>query len=209
MLIDTSRHGPPRLDNLLPPNHTEALTASRNTCSRNKGPCCRVGALPPHSAHPSASQEHRDHHRPTGTPHTEHREHREAHSAARYWTGFDLDDPVYDGFEHSVMGINWGAKRDFGTWFSPADSAVLGIQLIPMSPSVDHLTGDPDRIRTNVRDVDAGTLADYVVMYAGLAGPTDAREALERARALGPDAIDQGNSRTYLLAFLMAQARDD
>ncbi|WP_110241289.1 glycosyl hydrolase [Nocardioides gilvus] len=133
----------------------------------------------------------------------------EAHAGAHYWTGFDLDDPVYDGFGHSVMGINWGAKRDHGTWFSAASSAVLGIQLIPMSPSIDHLAGDPDRIRMNARGSGDGPLADYVTMYAGLAGPTDAREALEQARTLPADAIDQGNSRSYLLAFLMALTRGD
>src|SRR5690606_30523379 len=133
----------------------------------------------------------------------------EAHAATQYWTGFDVDEPVYEGFEHSVMGLNWGAKRDYGTWFSPAPSAVLGIQLIPMSPTIDHLRGRPDRIRTNVRDVESGPLSDYVTMYAGLAGPADAREALRKARALDPDDIDQGNSRSYLVAFLMSLAPDD
>ena len=40
-------------------------------------------------------------------------------------------------------------------------------------------------------------------MYAGLAGPEDAQTALKHARDLEDDEIDQGNSRSYLLAYLM------
>ncbi len=131
----------------------------------------------------------------------------EAHAATTYWTNFDTADPVYDGFDHGAMGINWGGKRDYATWFSPAPSAILGIQLIPMSPSSGYLAGDPDRIGANVDEAGSGPLGDYVLMYEGLAGAR-AQDALERARAL-PDAdIDQGNSRSYLLAYLMTAAAD-
>ena len=127
----------------------------------------------------------------------------EASTATAYWTGFDLDDPVYDGFSHGVMGINWGAKRDYATWFSAEPSAILGIQLIPMSPSSDYLAGDPDRIASNAGEVEGGPLADYVLMYSALAGGDAAEAAIESAREL-PDAdIDQGNSRSYVLAYLL------
>ena len=128
----------------------------------------------------------------------------EAHAATTYWTNLDTTNPVYDGFEHGVMGINWGGKRDYATWFSAEPSAILGIQLIPMSPSSGYLAGDPDRIRTNVQEGGSGPLADYALMYAGLAGPEDARTALEQARDLKDDGIDQGNSRSYMLAYLDA-----
>ncbi|HET9998898.1 MAG TPA: glycosyl hydrolase [Nocardioides sp.] len=127
----------------------------------------------------------------------------EADAARTYWTDFDMRDPVYDGFDHGVMGINWGGKRDYATWFSPEPSAILGIQVIPMSPSSDYLAGDAQRIRANTADVDSGPLADYALMYSGLAGRADAQAALETARTLPDEAIDQGNSRSYLLAYLM------
>ncbi|HEV2797694.1 MAG TPA: glycosyl hydrolase [Nocardioides sp.] len=130
----------------------------------------------------------------------------EAHAATTYWTDFDTSDPVYDGFDHGAMGINWGGKRDYATWFSPEPSAILGIQLIPMSPSSAYLAGDPERIRANVEEAGSGPLGDYALMYAGLAGPADAEEALERARALRDDDIDQGSSRSSLLAYLMTAA---
>jgi endoglucanase Acf2 len=130
----------------------------------------------------------------------------EASAATTYWTDFDTSDPVYDGFQHGVMGINWGGKRDHATWFSPEPSAILGIQLIPMSPSSGYLAGDPSRIRANAAEAGSGQLADYALMYAGLAGPADAETALEKARRLSDKDIDQGDSRTYLLAYLMTLA---
>ena len=132
----------------------------------------------------------------------------EAQATTAYWTDFDTTDPVYDGFEHGAMGINWGGKRDYATWFSPEPSAILGIQLIPMSPSSGYLAGDPDRIQANVDEAGTGPLGDFVLMYGGLAGTAAAEDALDRARDLSDDDIDQGNSRTYLLAYLMKAAAD-
>lgn len=132
----------------------------------------------------------------------------EAQATRAYWTDFDTSAEVYDGFEHGAMGINWGGKRDYATWFSPEPSAILGIQLIPMSPSSGYLAGDPDRIRSNVEEAGSGPLGDFVLMYSGLAGTTAAEDALDKARDLPDDAIDQGNSRSYLLAYLMTAAVD-
>ena len=86
-------------------------------------------------------------------------------------------------FDHGVMGINWGGKRDYATWFSPEPSAILGIQLIPMSPSSGYLDGDADRISANVEEAGSGPLGDYALMYAGLAGTAEAeRAAVPRPR---------------------------
>jgi endoglucanase Acf2 len=108
-----------------------------------------------------------------------------------------------------VFGINWGGKRDYATWFSPEPSAILGIQLIPMSPSSSYLAGDPARVAQNVAEATASTgragpLSDYVLMYSALGGSEPARGALEVARTLPADAIDDADSRSYLMAFLMA-----
>jgi hypothetical protein len=42
-------------------------------------------------------------------------------------------------------------------------------------------------------------------MYQALAGPDQAALALTAARELPYSSIDDGNSRSYLLAFIMAQ----
>ncbi|MET0303943.1 MAG: glycosyl hydrolase, partial [Microbacteriaceae bacterium] len=131
----------------------------------------------------------------------------EAASARTYWTDFDRSDPAYADYEHGVVGIVWDGKRDYSTWFSPEPAAILGIQLIPMTGVSDYLAGDPDRIRANVAEVDeAPQFADLLLMYSALAGPEDAAVALEKARDLPDAAIDDGNARSLLLAWLMVKA---
>lgn len=128
----------------------------------------------------------------------------EAAAARRYWTDPPLAAAEFAGFDHGVLGINWGGKRDYATWFSPEPSAMLGIQLIPMGPVAEYLAGDPDRIRANVAEATpAGgfdvLFGDYLVMYLALADPTAARAALAE---LPDERIDDGNTRAYLLAWI-------
>ena len=47
---------------------------------------------------------------------------------------------------------------------------------------------------------------DYLLMYAGLAGKEDAAAALKEASSLDAKWVDDGNSRAYLYAYLMARA---
>lgn len=134
----------------------------------------------------------------------------EAATAQEYWLGFDATDPVYDGYEHSVVALNWGSKRDYSTWFSAEPGAMLGIQLIPMTPASDYLAGDPERISENLAEGAPGgygaQFGDYLLMYAGLRGPDAAREAFDEALADDSLPIDDANSRSYVLAFLAARA---
>ena len=134
----------------------------------------------------------------------------EAASARDYWTDPDLDDPVMDGFEHRVVALNWGGKRDWATWFSAEPSAMLGILLIPMGPVSDYLAVDvePDTILAAVDEATpAGpdvTFGDYLLMYRALAGPDEAAAAWQDAVDLPDTSVDDGSSRAYLLAWLAA-----
>lgn len=139
----------------------------------------------------------------------------EAHSARAYWTDFDSSDEAYDGYDHSIVALNWGGKRDFATWFSDEPSAMLGILILPLRPVGEYLAGDPERIRENV-DAALGAdgsydvmFGDYLLMYRALAGPDDAEEALSLAAALPDERIDDGNTRSYLMAWLMVQSAQD
>jgi len=127
---------------------------------------------------------------------------REAASAVRYWTQPTL--PA--GFGAEMVSINWGGKRDYATWFSAEPSAMLGIQLIPMSPVAEYLRGDPDRIRSSIAEAaPAGydvPFGDYLLMYLALA---DRDEALQQARDLPDTRIDDGNTRSYMLAWIMTR----
>jgi len=132
----------------------------------------------------------------------------ESASAKAYWTNFSTNDRVYAGYAHSIVGIVWGGKRDCATWFSADPNAKLGIQLIPMSPASTYLAGDPARIARNIAgaapagyDVQFG---DYLLMYSALGGPGEAAKALVTARGLPAKFIDDADSRSYLLAWIMS-----
>ena len=133
----------------------------------------------------------------------------EAASAKADWTNFDTTAAVYSGFEHGVVGINWGAKRDSATWFSPDANAKLGIQLIPMSPASSYLGGDAQRIASNITEAAPGgfdvSFGDYMLMYSALRGKSAAASALVTARSLPDKYIDDADSRSYLLAWIMTR----
>lgn len=128
-------------------------------------------------------------------------------AAALYWTALDLDDPVYDGYEHQVVALNWGAKRDWATWFSPEPSAMLGILLIPMGPYAGYLAAaGPEHVVAAVEEASPDgpdvLFGDYLLMYRALAGPEQAQVAWD---AIGdvPE-VDDGTSRAWLMAFVAA-----
>jgi endoglucanase Acf2 len=138
----------------------------------------------------------------------------ETASALAYWVAPDLHDPAFAGFDHDMVSLNWGAKRDFATWFSPDPNAVVAIQLVPMGPVSGYLgtpaAGGSAQIHRLLAAAAphgyAVTYGDYLLMYRSLAGVQDARAALRAARTLPAKAIDDGDSRTYLLAYLMARS---
>jgi hypothetical protein len=131
----------------------------------------------------------------------------EAQSGLAYWTNFDREEPVYDGYGHQITSLNWGGKRDYATWFSPEPAAMLGILVIPMSPASTYLGGDSERIKANVAEATGGKFdqkfGDYLLMYSALAGEAERKTALEAARKLDAKWIDDGNSKAYMLAWLL------
>jgi endoglucanase Acf2 len=132
----------------------------------------------------------------------------EALTARTYWTAPDLEQ--FDGFEHTMVSLNWGGKRDYATWFSPEPAAILGIQLIPMGPVQTSvaLGVDPEQIRASVAEATPGgygvQFGGYLLMYSALAGPDDAAAAWQEATSVPDVAIDDGSSRSALLAFIAA-----
>jgi endo-1,3(4)-beta-glucanase len=132
----------------------------------------------------------------------------EAAASSTEWLAPDLSGPEFAGYGHHIVTLNWGGKRDYATWFSAEPAAKLGILLLPMSPTSTYLAGDPARIRANVAEaVPQGygkPLSDYVLMYSALAGPADRDRAVAEAKNLPAASIDDGLSRTYLLAWLYA-----
>lgn len=136
----------------------------------------------------------------------------EADAALTRWVRPDLT--AFPDYAHDYVSLEWGGKREHATWFSPAEAAKLGIQLIPMAPiQAATLAARSDEDAQIIRDTvaaaqaDAGEagFGDYLLMYRALASPDDAAAAWEEATALPDDAIDGGNSRAAMLAFIAAQ----
>jgi endo-1,3(4)-beta-glucanase len=137
----------------------------------------------------------------------------EASSALAYWLNPDLTGPASAGYDHAIVSLTWGGKRDYGTWFSAEPSAIAGIQLIPLSPSsVSYLTssaaGGAEQIAAVVAEASASgfdtPLGDYVLMYSALQGPDQAAAALTALADLPETGIDDGNSRAYAMAYVMS-----
>jgi len=130
----------------------------------------------------------------------------EASTARTYWTDPDLEE--FDGFDHTMVSLNWGGKRDYATWFSPDPNAILAIQLIPMGPVQTYLAAgvDPDQIRASVKEATPQgygvQFGDYLLMYEALAGADDAATAWKEATGLPDTSIDDGSSRSAMLAFI-------
>ena len=134
----------------------------------------------------------------------------ESHAARTYYTAVDTQAEPYESYDRGVVGIVWDGKRDYATWFSAEPAAILGIQLLPMRPgTTGSLAIDPERILSNIDEATAAgpapQFADYLLMYQALAGAEQAELALEAARDLPYSSIDDGNSRSSLLAFIMVQ----
>lgn len=141
----------------------------------------------------------------------------EAASARAYWTDFDTADPATAGLEASVTSLVWDGKRERATWFSAEPSAALGIVVLPVTEVSSYLGEDPDRVRANLAEAlgtddlwaDPATwdvmFGDQLLMYAALLGPQDAAAALDVARDLPDERIDDGSTRSRLLAWLLAR----
>jgi endo-1,3(4)-beta-glucanase len=124
----------------------------------------------------------------------------------------DPDLRAFPGFEHTVVSLNWGGKRDHATWFSADAAAPAGIELIPMpAVATDYVAAGGKRqiARVLAEAVPKGDYAvqfgDYLLMYRALASGSQAEAALATARDLPAEDIDTGNTRSYLLAWIMAR----
>ena len=135
----------------------------------------------------------------------------EAQAGLDYWTNFDNAEPVYSGYGHKIVTLNWGGKRDYATWFSPEPAAMLGILVIPMSPASTYLGGDPDRITANVEEAVGGKFdqkfGDYLLMYAALAGDDRAEGRAGRGPVTGRQ-VDRRRQQPVVPAGLADDRQD-
>lgn len=132
----------------------------------------------------------------------------EAASGKAYWTDFDRSRAPYNqGYSKSIISLNWGGKRDYATFFSAEPNAILGIQLLPMSPTTAYLSAERARIADNTAEVSSEPtvqFADYILMYKQL---DDGTVTLDQAQAISGEGIDSANSRAYLYAWILSHKK--
>ncbi len=131
----------------------------------------------------------------------------EVASTSAYWLDFDRTKaPYVAGYDYSVVSLNWGGKRDYATFFSAEPRAMLGILLLPMSPTTKYMSSYGERITEQLKEARTNPapaqFEDYLLMYESLAGITN---QLERAKQLPDTLIDNANSRSYMYAWIMSQ----
>lgn len=134
----------------------------------------------------------------------------ETAATGAYWLNFDTNSfPYSSGYDKQIAVLNWGAKRDYATFFSSSPKAMLGIQLIPMSPTTaSYLSQYKGKISAELKEARSDPSVsqqfdDYLLMYEALQGRS--ADLLDQAKSLPDTAIDGANSRSYLYAWLMSQ----
>jgi endoglucanase Acf2 len=112
-------------------------------------------------------------------------------------------------FTSPLTSLNFSGKRTYSTFFSDEPNAKFGIQLIPMTPFMHTLPDDASTaqmlIKSSIENDNFNVaLGDYILMYDSIFNPAHAAQQLQKQQ---DSFIDDGNSRTYLSAFIYAQLK--
>jgi endo-1,3(4)-beta-glucanase len=127
----------------------------------------------------------------------------EADSARTYWLG-ESGRLWPSAYAHDTVGIVWGGKVDFATFFDGRPESVIGIQLLPFTFASLYRT-DPDAAAqrsATVAEAGGGTpreWPDLFLMDDALADPSAALSKFTPSLS-----IEGGNSRSFTLYWLLA-----
>lgn len=122
----------------------------------------------------------------------------EYRTAQLYWLLEQPDTLGYlSAYTSPIVSIVWGGKREYTTFFSDEPNAKLAIQLLPLSPTIKRLH------QTLLSRIFEGTSTDEIYGDYILMATPDA--TLEQAKELPDSSIDDGNSRTYLYAYILSK----
>jgi endo-1,3(4)-beta-glucanase len=128
----------------------------------------------------------------------------ETATAQKAWRTVDTSPPYLAGYTAPVASLNFGGKRTYSTFFSNEPSTKLGIQLIPMNPSMIGLAPGDKSIEATIQNDNYNVpLGDYILMYLSLSQPKKAEQLLSKQQE---SFIDDGNSSSYLSAWIFAQS---
>lgn len=134
----------------------------------------------------------------------------EVATANKYWLEYDKSKfPYNQEYRKNVTSLNWGAKREYNTFFSAEPTAMLGIQLIPMNPTMTSMFTNKARITANINEAGGNKdlskqFSDYILMYGSSGSSQTLEGQLKQAQSIADDKIDGANSRAYMLAWLLS-----
>jgi hypothetical protein len=106
-------------------------------------------------------------------------------------------------YSHTTVGILWGGKADYGTWFGNEQEYIHGIQFIPMNPAMLYLGYNPAFAAGNYANMLIGDndpeqqWKDTLWNYQALFNPVTAL-----SRYSDSAVFDSGNSKTFSYYWL-------
>jgi len=124
-----------------------------------------------------------------------------------YW--FDVSGTNFPkDFPHAALGMVWGGKGAFGTWFSGDIDCIHGINWLPFTPASIYLGRFPDYVRKNHSlhvqrrkgGSDCGTgWGDLVVMFYALHDPAAAVAYIDAS----PNCkLESGNTHAFMYHWI-------
>ncbi len=124
-----------------------------------------------------------------------------------YW--FDVSGTNFPkDFPNVALGMVWGGKGAFGTWFSGDIDCIHGINWLPFTPASIYMGRFPDYVKKNHdrivekrkggRDYNNGW-GDLVIMFYALSDPTAAAQYVDA----NPNCkLEGGNSRAFMYHWI-------
>ncbi len=127
----------------------------------------------------------------------------ERHTAKTYWLRPSWSNQVLAGYQAPIVSLLWGGKAEYGTWFSPAVEAKIGIELLPLGPQSGYLARDADYLKSvlSAGSFKEGSLfRDAFVMSLALVDREKAKSYLPQIQKKD---IDTWNTMSYLTAWVL------
>lgn len=124
-----------------------------------------------------------------------------------YW--FDVSSTNFPAdFQQVALGMVWGGKGAFATWFSADIDCIHGINWLPFTPASIYMGRHPEYVKRNFDRITAkreqgsdynNGWGDLVVMFGALQDPTIGLSHLEKYPQCK---IEEGNTRAFMFQWL-------
>ncbi|MFP4163896.1 MAG: glycosyl hydrolase [Chitinispirillaceae bacterium] len=120
-------------------------------------------------------------------------------SLGKYW--LDTQNEIFpDDFNHTMVGMVWGEKADYATWFSGEPECIHGINMLPVTAASLYLGADQNYVLDNYSEIvsnNNGAVDDWLDImwqFLALGDPEAALHELNSNPGYAPEA---GESRAH------------